>query len=65
MPPFVPLGTKIRPYGTIGAVGSIQGERYYWLTSPDGRCVSMMPADVIEPLHRPSPKAKTDDPRHP
>ena len=46
---LVPLGTQIKPYGKVAAVGYV-GERYYWLRK--GRnCVSMMPADVIEPLY--------------
>ena len=34
---------------TVGAVGMTGGERYYWLTHDDG-AVSMMPADVVEPI---------------
>jgi hypothetical protein len=45
----------VKPYGKIGAVGLLQGERYYWLIDKHGT-VSMMPADVIEP--RSPPQAK-------
>jgi hypothetical protein len=41
------LGTFVMPWGKVAAVGFIEGERYYWLTSHDGD-VSMMPADVVE-----------------
>lgn len=53
------LGTDT-PWGKVAAVGSLKGERYYWLDkgdqarAPDGRkvpgtgTVSMMPAEVVE-----------------
>lgn len=44
---LVPIGTAVRPYGSVQAVGLIQGERYYWLIDKQG-IVSMMPADDIE-----------------
>lgn len=51
-------GTQIEFCGeqvTVGAVGLTGGERYYWLTHPNGT-VSMMPADAVEPV----PYAITD-----
>lgn len=48
MKPFIPLGTVVEPYGRVGAVGTIEGERYYWFVD-DEDCVAMMPAFVIEP----------------
>jgi hypothetical protein len=42
----LPLGTQTQ-WGKIGAVGYIQGERYYWMIDEDGS-VSMMPAFVVE-----------------
>lgn len=47
---IVPLaiGSKT-PYGTIQAVGTTGGERYYWIVERNGHpMVSMMPASVIE-----------------
>lgn len=41
------LGTEVKPYGKIGAIGSIQGERYYWFENDDGS-VAMMPATIVE-----------------
>jgi len=46
------LGTKIANMGKIGAVGIIEGERYYWLVGLGG-VVSMMPACVVEALAHP------------
>lgn len=40
-------GQRVNPWGEIGAVGCIHGERYYWLIDCHGT-VSMMPADVVE-----------------
>jgi len=47
--PPLKLGTRIKPYGRIVAVGNgvSLGERYYWLIDKHG-CVSMMPATEIE-----------------
>ena len=42
------LGTKVKGYGEVIAVGWF-GERYYWLSNRRGD-VSMMPATLIEPL---------------
>ena len=40
------LGTVVKPYGKVAAVGIIDGERYYWIV---GQGVSaMMPASEIE-----------------
>lgn len=47
--PLIPLGTEIRIYGRVAAVGVIEGERYYWIV--DGsQCVSMMPATTMNAL---------------
>lgn len=43
----IPLGTVIKPYGKVAAVGWV-GERYYWLVKEG--CVSMIPAAVLEPM---------------
>jgi len=43
---LVALGTEIKPYGRISAVGWV-GERYYWLVNKRGD-VSMIPASIIE-----------------
>jgi len=40
------LGTKT-PWGKIVAVGTVQGERYYWIEDGLGG-IAMMPADVVE-----------------
>jgi hypothetical protein len=45
------IGEIVLPFGVIGAVGCIQGERYYWLVDKHGS-VSMMPADVVEGARR-------------
>jgi hypothetical protein len=44
--PAVPLGSIVQPWGEVGAVGCITGERYYWMVSWRG--VSMIPAYVVE-----------------
>ncbi len=46
--PIVPLGTVVKPWGKVSAVGFTGGERYYWLIDEHGT-VSMMPASLIEP----------------
>lgn len=46
--PPLALGTKVKPWGTVEAVGITGGERYYWLIDKHGT-VSMMPACVVEP----------------
>ena len=43
------IGEMVNPYGKIAAVGSIGGERYYWMVSSGG-AVSMMPAVVVEQI---------------
>lgn len=48
----LPLGTMVPDYGRIDVVGWTGGERYYWLTGPNG--VAMVPAFIIEPLVRSS-----------
>jgi len=40
------LGQVVKPWGRVGAVGFVSGERYYWFLK--GNVVSMMPADVVE-----------------
>lgn len=42
----LPIDTKT-PWGPIGAVGVVGGERYYWMIDKHG-VVSMMPACVVE-----------------
>lgn len=60
MPYSMPLrlGT-VTEWGRIDMIGSLQGERYYWMTDWRG-VVSMMPADVVEPSVRNSTKDKGD-----
>jgi len=43
----IPLGTIVKHWGKVAAVGYISGERYYWLVDKRGS-VSMMPADTVE-----------------
>lgn len=45
--PCLAIGTVVKPYGKIAAVGILSGERYYWLIDKQ-KTVSMMPADEIE-----------------
>ena len=45
---LLPVGRRVEPYGKIAAVGSIEGERYYWFVEGNG--VSMMPAFMIGEL---------------
>jgi hypothetical protein len=49
--PILMPGTHTQ-YGIIGAVCLTGGERYYQLIDADGT-VSLMPADVVEPLDQP------------
>lgn len=44
---LVPIGTIIKPYGKVSAVGCLQGERYYWFVASD-KSIAMMPACMIE-----------------
>ena len=44
---YLPLGTIVKPYGRVAAVGTTGGERYYWLIDKHGT-VSMIPAVEIE-----------------
>jgi hypothetical protein len=46
----IPIGTQVKPYGEVSAVGMTGGERYYWFVDKSDRAVSMMPASVIEPM---------------
>ena len=43
------LGTRTR-WGRVAAVGMINGERYYWFASRQGRTetVAMLPAATVE-----------------
>lgn len=50
---LIPLGVVVKPYGKVGAVMVISGERYYFLVDRRGG-VAMMPADVIESRRRSS-----------
>lgn len=43
----IEIGTVVKPWGTVMAVGIHGGERYYWLSNKYG-VISMMPADVVE-----------------
>ena len=45
------LGTVVQPYGKIGAVLFLSGERYYHLIDEHGN-VAMMPAQMIEQMYR-------------
>lgn len=45
--PPLPLGTQVEPWGTVGAVMTNGGERYYMLTDRYG-VVSLMPATDVE-----------------
>lgn len=44
---MIAIGTKTM-YGKVAAIGSMSGERYYWLIKAGA--VSMMPAVAVEPL---------------
>lgn len=46
VPLGIPLGTETK-WGTIGAIGTTGGERYYWILDKDGG-VAMLPASVVE-----------------
>lgn len=48
---IVPLGTIVKPWGRVAAVGFTGGERYYWLID-EHETVSMMPASVVEPRYK-------------
>jgi hypothetical protein len=43
----LPLGTKVRPWGEIGAISYRDGERYYMFVK-NGNDVALMPAAVVE-----------------
>lgn len=42
------LGQRVSPYGKVAAVGTTGGERYYWFVDK-WHCVSMIPANCVEP----------------
>ncbi len=44
------LGKQYRPYGTLEAITSLDGERYYFFMARCG-VVSMMPAMIMEPMY--------------
>ena len=44
----LPIGT-LTEWGTIRAIGSISGERYYWCSHGRGD-ISMIPASLAEPM---------------
>lgn len=52
----IPLGTVVKPWGRIDAIGILSGERYYWLTKRGA--VSMLPAILIEPTVAAMQRAK-------
>jgi hypothetical protein len=43
---LIPIGTTIKPWGTVKAVGYV-GERCYWLVDAIGS-VSMLPASTLD-----------------
>jgi len=46
----LPLGTKTR-WGKIAAVGTVEGERYYWMIRPGKPLsVAMIPAIDVEAM---------------
>lgn len=45
--PMIYLGQKIAPWGTVGAIGTRDGEAFVMLTAKDGG-VSLMPRSVVE-----------------
>jgi hypothetical protein len=48
---MIPMDAILEPYGKVGMIGSLSGERYYWFIQTD-KSVSMMPASVVEPIYR-------------
>jgi len=46
---MIPMDAELKPYGKVGMIGSLSGERYYWFV--DGNAVAMMPASVVEPMY--------------
>lgn len=51
MNPILDIGTEVKPYGKVAAVGTTMGERYYWFVDEQG-AVAMMPAIAVEPAHQ-------------
>lgn len=48
-PKIIPLGTVVKPWGKIVAIGFISGERYYWFVEiNDPNCVAMIPGFMVE-----------------
>lgn len=39
-------------WGRVAMIRTIEKERYYFMVSNKGKCVSMMPADVVEAKER-------------
>lgn len=46
---LIPMGAELEPYGKVGMIGNISGERYYWFTKEN--YVAMMPASLVEPQY--------------
>ena len=42
------LGTKVKPWGTVSAVASLKGERYYFFTE---KGVAMIPGRDVEMMY--------------
>lgn len=49
----LPLGTKTQ-WGIVEMIGRTGGERYYWMIDKH-KCVSMIPAFIVEPTINPQP----------
>lgn len=49
----VPIGTNVPPLGNICAIGTLNGERFYWTRGHDG-AIGMFPASTVEPMHKAS-----------
>lgn len=41
----IPLGTAVKPWGTVASVAYLQGERYYFFVE---KGVAMIPASIVE-----------------
>lgn len=50
------LGTKT-VWGSLSAIGVIEGERYYWFVNDD-ESVAMIPADAAEKMYNDSPPTR-------
>ena len=56
MDKILPIGTET-PYGRIEAIGSLSGERYYWMIDKH-KVVSMIPASILEEELTPDPQPR-------